>query len=315
MSAYRDPPRWKSDLGGADPALRRALFAATRDRPSRTEVKGIESALYLRFGNTPSRLDVGQRAAGLAPIAPLPLRAAVHLAAPASKLGAVVGKSVSVLVLSSAMLGGGYLAARSTHALRLAPSPQAVVRPQPPRPPIEPVAVSASDKAVEPLRVEASLELNADRVPPARHIDARAQAARHERQSTRSAPPAEPEEMPAATAQPPVEAAPAPPPVVVKEPTEAELLLQARRALSSDPAQALGWVREHERRFSTPSLAQEREIIAIDALRRLNRLREANARAERFHARYPSSIHGRSIESPTASAASESAPASPSLQR
>jgi hypothetical protein len=119
--------------------------------------------------------------------------------------------------------------------------------------------------------------------------------------------------MPVATPQPTVEAAPPPP--VVKEPTEAELLLQARRALVSDPAQALGWVREHERRFSTPSLAQEREIIAIDALRRLNRIREANARTERFHARYPSSIHARSIESPMANAASESAAASPSLQR
>ncbi len=121
--------------------------------------------------------------------------------------------------------------------------------------------------------------------------------------------------MPVATPQPPVEVAPPPPPVVVKEPTEVELLLQARRALSSDPAQALGWVHEHERRFSTPSLAQEREIIAIDALRRLNRVREANARTERFHARYPSSIYGRSIESPMANAASESAPASPSLQQ
>jgi hypothetical protein len=72
-------------------------------------------------------------------------------------------------------------------------------------------------------------------------------------------------------------------------------------------------VREHERRFSAPSLAQEREIIAIDALRRLNRVREANARTERFHARYPSSIHGRSVESPTANA--ESGPASPPFPR
>jgi hypothetical protein len=59
-------------------------------------------------------------------------------------------------------------------------------------------------------------------------------------------------------------------------------------------------VREHERRFASPALAQEREIIAIDALRRLKRVREASARSERFFAAYPSSIHGRSIESPSA---------------
>jgi len=85
-------------------------------------------------------------------------------------------------------------------------------------------------------------------------------------------------------------------PAAPKELSEVQVLVNARKALKTDPAQTLRWVQEHERLFSSGILIQEREVLAIQALRRLNRSAEAGARAARFHERYPTSIHGTQIE-------------------
>jgi hypothetical protein len=98
--------------------------------------------------------------------------------------------------------------------------------------------------------------------------------------------PAEPQAVP-------TEAAP-------KEPSEVQLLFQARRSLGSDPAQTLRWVVQHERRFPSGKLVQEREMLAIQALQRLGRTEEANARIARFRERFPSSIHGQRVETGSA---------------
>lgn len=82
-------------------------------------------------------------------------------------------------------------------------------------------------------------------------------------------------------------------------PSEAELLEQARAALSSDPKRALALVQEHKRRFPTGALAQEREVIAIEALARLDDKQEAQKRAKEFEDRYPDSAHRRKVESVT----------------
>jgi hypothetical protein len=91
-----------------------------------------------------------------------------------------------------------------------------------------------------------------------------------------------------------------------KEPSEVQLLFEARRALGSDPAQALQWVRRHEQRFASGALSQEREVLAIEALRRLGRASEANARAARFRERYPASIHDRRVETGSPSRTAQS---------
>ena len=59
--------------------------------------------------------------------------------------------------------------------------------------------------------------------------------------------------------------APPPTPIVTKELSETEVLMMARRGARVRSGGALRWVREHEHRFASPTLAQEREIIAIDA--------------------------------------------------
>jgi len=84
------------------------------------------------------------------------------------------------------------------------------------------------------------------------------------------------------------------PPAVVE--SEASLLERARRALAANPARALALAGEHGRRFPGGALSQEREVIAIAALRRLGRGAEADARAARFERNYPHSAHQHTID-------------------
>ncbi len=77
---------------------------------------------------------------------------------------------------------------------------------------------------------------------------------------------------------------------------EYRLLRVARQALSADPASALRLTDEHARRFAHGMLVQEREAIAVAALARLGREREANARAQAFYTAYPSSPYRSRVE-------------------
>lgn len=79
-------------------------------------------------------------------------------------------------------------------------------------------------------------------------------------------------------------------------PSEADLLEQARRALKTDPARALALTRQHQARFPNGVLRQEREVIAIEALRRLGRSSEASERAGSFEKQFPDSAHRRAVE-------------------
>jgi hypothetical protein len=79
-------------------------------------------------------------------------------------------------------------------------------------------------------------------------------------------------------------------------PSEASLLERARRALTSAPATALALANQHAARFPHGALAQEREVIAIEALRRLGRSAEADRRAAAFAQAFPGSAHQRMVE-------------------
>ncbi|HEX3773476.1 MAG TPA: hypothetical protein VHV51_03375 [Polyangiaceae bacterium] len=72
---------------------------------------------------------------------------------------------------------------------------------------------------------------------------------------------------------------------------EASLLERARAALGSNPAAALQLTNEHQKEFPRGALVQEREVIAIAALRRLGRTAEAERRAQAFDRTYPNSAH------------------------
>ena len=77
---------------------------------------------------------------------------------------------------------------------------------------------------------------------------------------------------------------------------EVSLLQDAHDALASSPAAALAKCAEQERLFPSSTVAQEREVIAIDALLRLHRDTEARARAAAFSAHFPGSASQRRVD-------------------
>ncbi|HEY5955336.1 MAG TPA: hypothetical protein VIV60_02235 [Polyangiaceae bacterium] len=79
-------------------------------------------------------------------------------------------------------------------------------------------------------------------------------------------------------------------------PTEASLLTRARAALGSDPERALALTQQHAQYYPNGALAQEREVIAIAALRALGRTDAANQRGNAFEQKYPGSAHRTKIE-------------------
>jgi len=81
--------------------------------------------------------------------------------------------------------------------------------------------------------------------------------------------------------------------------TEFSLLEQAQRALGGDPRRALDLADRDERQFPVGALAQEREVIAIEALAELGRADEARARARSFFQAFPGSVHGPRIAAMT----------------
>jgi hypothetical protein len=96
----------------------------------------------------------------------------------------------------------------------------------------------------------------------------------------------------AASAKTPVPAKP----LHAAAPSEADLLEQARVAMKSDPARALARANEHRQRFPGGALIQEREVIAIKALRALGRTSEADARADAFAKAFPGSAFARKLK-------------------
>lgn len=94
------------------------------------------------------------------------------------------------------------------------------------------------------------------------------------------------------------EATPLPPPAEHKAPSAAKatsdelpLLQRARSALKSDPNKALSLVRRHAQEFPKSQFTQEREVIRIEALRKLGRNDEADRAGEDFNRRFPGSAH------------------------
>ncbi len=78
--------------------------------------------------------------------------------------------------------------------------------------------------------------------------------------------------------------------------SEAALLDAARASLASNPERALRLTEEHARRFPQGDLVQEREVIAISALERLGKSRQAVERGDAFERRYPGSVHQKKVD-------------------
>jgi len=78
--------------------------------------------------------------------------------------------------------------------------------------------------------------------------------------------------------------------------TEGEILREARALAGTRPDRALALCAEHERGYPDGVLAEEREVIAIEALVTLERAADARQRAQSFFRAHGSSAHRARIE-------------------
>lgn len=76
---------------------------------------------------------------------------------------------------------------------------------------------------------------------------------------------------------------------------EVAVLEEARRLLKTNPAAALALTRDHAVRNPAGAFAEEREALAIEALRRLGRAEEAERHLRAFDAAYPRSPYRRRL--------------------
>jgi hypothetical protein len=79
-------------------------------------------------------------------------------------------------------------------------------------------------------------------------------------------------------------------------PSEGELLRRAQESLPDDAAGALALARQHAALYPAGALAQERDVITVEALSRLGRRDEAHAAAQAFLANHADSPHRSHIE-------------------
>ncbi|MFT3921851.1 MAG: hypothetical protein QM778_04895 [Myxococcales bacterium] len=77
--------------------------------------------------------------------------------------------------------------------------------------------------------------------------------------------------------------------------SELELLQRARRVLGASPTRALELAEEHRAAFPRGLFAEERELLAIEALLALGRRGEGATRAAAFEGQYPRSIHAQRL--------------------
>jgi hypothetical protein len=80
-------------------------------------------------------------------------------------------------------------------------------------------------------------------------------------------------------------------PAAMRRGADLDVLRKAQEVLRTDPARALALTEEDAHRFPSSPLAEEREVIAIDALARLSRVDEARARASQFLVDFPRSAY------------------------
>lgn len=239
----------------ADPGLRELLESAEVDAPSDRQLERLTAKVAFLFDVPPGGGDGGAGGGGGPP-------------APTAPVGGVTaaagGFGVKALVAAGVVAIGGVV---GVVALRQPVPTPVIERPTP----IAPVAVAPKvELPPEPEPVKAE-------EPP-----------------TKPPPPVKPVVKVAPTVVPlpvePTKATPPPPPANPDEElTALDDAITAARA--GRPAQALAAVDAHLAKFPQSALAQEREVIAIEALVTLGRRDDAKARLTSFRSKWPTSTH------------------------
>jgi hypothetical protein len=259
-------------LDSTDDTSLRALLESGRDElPNARQL----DALALRLGPIlgPSGGPTGGSGGGEG--------AAVATAAGAAKAAVAVptiAKIVSVVGLSVAAIVGGTVVVRSTNA------------PAPPAPTVTaasvPSVVSPPPSIVSVPVMRASEPERAAPVPsPAKSVVVPPPV-----DSAKAIEKSADLEKPAVTAEPPKAERETEPE------TELRAMQRAQDALRSNPSEALAICNQSAQLFPRGMFGQERELIAIEALKNLGRTDEANRRAAQFTKAFPKSTGIRRLE-------------------
>jgi hypothetical protein len=263
------------------------LVAARSDRADGRRLGAVAAALGLAAG---SSATAAASSAGAGAGAALPSAGAAGVTGAGAMLAWRVGIAVVALVVATTGTWVGLKRAATDPQHETAPAPVGSVATPTPAPAPEP----APPQALPVVGRTAGAPL-----PATRPIDSSSRQGRSEAPAMVPAP-----ARPAATgaATPTTEpawsaAAPeVPPPAAAAPATELELLRAAEDAIRSDPASALRLADEHAARFPRGMLTQESEVIAIEALVRLGRKDEAQARAQMLLREFPGTAHRVRVE-------------------
>ena len=224
---------------------------------------------------------------------------------PTSGLRKLLGTKAGITGIVAGIAGLGLLAYQLATG-----QPEASVT-QPPAAPPEPAALVPSQEPPPPPAASSTPEPAAPSGTNSRRSRRHAAPTRPTAHSPAAS--VGPASAPASAPQPSSDSAPAPrpspTPVAEKAPvpaapaaqqaeqrSEVQLLFEARNVLPQQPAAALRLLDEHAARFGKGQLAPEREVLAIEALRKLGRTAEATQRLQRFQSQYPRSIHLRRLQ-------------------
>jgi TolA-binding protein len=301
--SHEAPPRLKS-TPGAPRELTQALEALGQSHADRARIARVEQKL----------------GALLDPLPPVsPTAGLRRLSFPSATAGKLIATALFAAVGAGWLLHSRSTASPDVTAARVeVPAERTVEKAESaqveggeePKPPHEERIEAHEQAAIDPAAQVPRAKPTARPAPASRvrtQAPARAQAGHdaraHDEQRVeveRTTEPAASESPPAAavareepeSVQRPPEEPPAPPPAPARE---ADLLLSARMALRTNPSGALDLLDQHVARFPNGMLTPEREVLAIEALRKLGRRADADQRLQRFRAQYPDSPHLRAL--------------------
>ncbi len=252
-----DPVRLKLSAD-APPLAIEALDRARSDAPDAARLRAIEAGVLAKLGLPPSGGgDAGGGGGPSAPSAGAPSAGAAGAGASAVTKAGAVALAAGVAIVALVVVS-------RTPDASITP-PAVATRSAIDASPALSTALSIAEPGPPPISVE---DLPAASAAPS----ALARAASSVRPAASEADPA------------------------ASEKAEVALLAAAQAALGARPLETLARCDEHAARFASGTLVQEREVLAIDALLRLGRRPEAEARASRFRAAFPRSGHLRRIE-------------------
>jgi len=255
------PRRWREDDAGAPPLARELLLTARRAQP----LDGAARELATR------RVEALRFEALARP----------HWVLPSAAAAVVLALAGGLLLLRP--FERPRTPAATINSIEMEPLPAPVPSPRPDR--------SAEPEAPAPAAVDVPERRPFEAVPD-QDDEGRGEKVRpRARSAVQHVPVIEGRSVEAVAPQvqeaPPTDERPA----SVQLGAEARGLEDARERLRNDPAASLRLLDSHAARFPAGQLSAEREIIAIDALRRLGRYDEARARAEAALRRWPDGLY------------------------